>query len=396
MSELPTLSCMVLYKNELPHLERVVPKLVQAFDEVVLVTNREPSSDGSDEFLARHKLSPLRMDWVDDFSVARQCGLDHCHGDYTMWMDCDDDITTSLSSFAEAKRAVKGFLAESRKQFYLHRIYHPDLRDYWVRENWFARGSGVKVKYPTHEIYLCSGSSGEFRPGLLDRINAPLRPDYPGKLWRYFDMLHRYLRDVDPNDARCKYYLAREFRGPACAHVALFLDFWKTATRDSSFHCFSDECGCALTLHEMRSAVDKQTLYDVTEQLILRHPFEFLGHVVYCMVRCEHEPSVENGTRFYNLLRQRERYRTDRTPYSHGWYYDRALNCCGYHLYRTAVRTGVRAMAEWAVEILREASRPESSEDVLRLAPNNLKIAEDWLLGFGPAAPAAPFEPIAG
>src|SRR6476469_6786901 len=98
MSDLPSLSCMVLYKNELPHLERVVPRLVQAFDEVVLVTNREPSTDGSDEFLAKQGLSPLRMDWVDDFSVARQFGLDHSHGDYTMWMDCDDDITTEAAS----------------------------------------------------------------------------------------------------------------------------------------------------------------------------------------------------------------------------------------------------------------------------------------------------------
>jgi glycosyltransferase involved in cell wall biosynthesis len=385
MTELPSLSCMVLYKNSLACLERVVPKLVQAFDELVMVTNREHSTDGSDEFLEKNHIAPLRMDWVEDFSAARQFGLDHCHGDYTMWMDCDDDIVTSMPSWSVAKQAVKSFLAESNKQFYMHRVYHPGMHDYWVRENWFKHGSGVRVKYPTHEIYLCSGASGTFPPGLLDRVNAPLAPDYPGKLWRYFDMLHRYLRDVDPNDARCKYYLAREFRGPACAHVALYLDFWKTATADPRFLCFTDECGCALSLHDMRSAVDKETLYEVSERLLLRHPFEFLAHVVYCMVRCEYEPTVENGTRFYNLLRNRERYATDRTPFCNGWYYDRAFNCCGYHLYRIAVHTGVREMAECAAEMLREAGRPESAADVLQLAPGNLKIAEDFALGFAPA-----------
>jgi hypothetical protein len=69
---------MVLYKNELPHLQRVVPKLVEAFDETVFVTNRESSTDGSDEFLASNHIVPVRMDWADDFSVARQVGLDHC------------------------------------------------------------------------------------------------------------------------------------------------------------------------------------------------------------------------------------------------------------------------------------------------------------------------------
>jgi hypothetical protein len=143
----------------------------------------------------------------------------------------------------------------------------------------------------------------------------------------------------------------------------------------------------------MRRSVDKETLYKVTEELILRHPFEFLGHVVHCMVRCEFDPSVANGIRFYELLHNRERYATDRTPYSYGWYYDRALNCCGFHLYRIAVHTGVREMAERAVELLREASRPESVEDVLQLAPHNLKVAEDWLLGFGAGQPGLAASP---
>lgn len=130
MTELPTLSCMVLYKNELLHLQRVVPKLMEVFDETVFVTNREPSTDGSDEFLASQRITPVRMDWVDDFSVARQIGLDHCHGDYTMWMDCDDDLVTQAGGLADAKDAVRRYLAETGKQFYMHRIYHPDLRDY--------------------------------------------------------------------------------------------------------------------------------------------------------------------------------------------------------------------------------------------------------------------------
>ncbi len=81
MSAQPTLSCMVLYKNELLHLQRVVPKLIEAFDETVFVTNREHSTDGSDEYLESQHIQPVRIDWADDFSAARQVGLDRCHGD---------------------------------------------------------------------------------------------------------------------------------------------------------------------------------------------------------------------------------------------------------------------------------------------------------------------------
>ena len=68
VEDLPSIGCMVLYKDELPHLERIVPKIVEAFDHPVFVTNLEPSTDGSDEFLRRNGIEPLRMKWVEDYA----------------------------------------------------------------------------------------------------------------------------------------------------------------------------------------------------------------------------------------------------------------------------------------------------------------------------------------
>jgi glycosyltransferase involved in cell wall biosynthesis len=387
MSELPALSCMVLYKNELAHLQRVVPKLLEVFDELVMVTNQERSTDGSDEYLESLGIEPQRMTWVEDFSAARQFGLARCRGDYTLWMDCDDDIITSLPNWKEARLAIRQFLGETRKNYYYHRIYQDDRKDYWVRENWFRRDSGVRVKYPTHELYICQGPAQDFPAGLLDRVNAPLKPDYAGKLWRYFDMLYRYLRDVDPEDARCKFYLAREFRGPSRAHVALFLDFWETALRGPTPACFTDECWTALSLYEQRAAVDPAQLLEITEQLVVRHPFEFLSHAIFCMVRCEQSPTAENAERYYNLLRNRSRYSTTRMPVSRGWYFDKALNSCGYYLYRAGVHTESRHLAELAVEILKEAEKSDCIPEVADLVRNNLRIAENWLLGFDKTNP---------
>lgn len=385
MTSLPSLSCMVLYKNERPHLERLLPKLVEAFDDIVLVTNLEPSTDGSDELVAGHGLEPQRMEWKEDFAQARQFGLDRCRGDYAMWMDCDDDLITSRSNFSEAKLAAREFLAASAKSFYMHRIYHPDRQYYWVRENWFRKNSGVKVKYPTHEIYLCPGESEPFPEGLLDRMNAPLRADYSSKLWRYFDMLHRYLRDVDPGDPRCKFYLAREFRGPARAHAVLYCDFWDTALRTPGYFCFSDECWAVFNLFDLRAAVDREVMLKMTEDLLLRHPFEFLPQLMHCMARCELSPALEHGERFYRVLRERQRYATTQAPFSRGWYYDRALNCCGYYLFKLSVQTNSRQLAAWSVEMLEQADHSGCIEDVAPLARNNLKLARDWLAVMGGA-----------
>jgi hypothetical protein len=298
-----------------------------------------------------------------------------------MWMDCDDDLVTSRADWATAKRDAQAFLQSSQQTHFMHRVYEGQSASYWIRENWFRRGAGVRVKYPTHELYLCPGECGVFPEGIIDRANAPLRPDYPLKQWRYFDMLWRYLRDVDPHDARCKFYLAREFRGPPVAQVALYLDFWRTAIA-SEQRCFYDEAHTALCLFNLRVHLPATQLLEITEQLLLRHGFEFLAHVLHVMTRCELVPSRAHADRFYLLLRERHRYATNRTPGTGGWYYDRALNWCGYQLYKESVRAGDRELAERSVEILTEANRPDCHPDVAHLVRNNLQISENWLSSF--------------
>lgn len=382
MSNLPSIGSMVLYKNEITHLERLVPKVLEAFDEAVFVTNLEPSTDGSDELLAKHGVKPHRMKWVEDFSVARQFGLDRSTTDYTMWMDCDDDLVTTRASLRAAGEEARRFLGETRNDYYIHRIHFAGSTDYWARENWFRRGCGVRVKYPTHEVYLCDGTRGIFPPGVIDRMNDPLKADYAGKLWRYFDMLWRYLRDVDPGDPRCRFYLAREFRGPPEAAVALYLSFFDAARKRADWKSFCDECTALMNLFESRAHVPARTLLELSEELTVRHPFEFMAHVLYCMIRCELEPSPEIALRFYALVQNRMGYETDRAPFSLGWYYDRALNCCGYYLFRASVKAARRDLAEKAVEILGEANRPGCYPGIADVVKANLKVAANWLAGF--------------
>ncbi|MFC1706685.1 glycosyltransferase [Planctomycetota bacterium] len=389
-TELPTIGCMILYKDELVHLKRLVPQVTEAFDEVVFVTNKEPSTDGSDEFLATHGIEPLRMKWVDSFAVARQFGLDRCTCDYTMWMDCDDDLVTECESWAEAKLQVKEFLASTPRNSYTHRVYFEDRKDYWTRVNWFHKDSGVKVKYPAHEVYLCDGPREDFPKGLIDRRNAPLRPDYKGKNWRYYEVLSRYLEEVDPRDARCKYYLAREIRGSHVAQMALYLDYLTQVQASEKYMNFSEEWASVFALYCMREHIpnrqlDWEQLKRIAQNMILRYPFEFAAQVLYCMVMCEKEPSEAIALRFHQVIHDRQKYRTGRAPNLRGWYYQRALNSCGYYLFKISVLTGSDELARLSVRTFEDAlSTPEPMESASTLASNNLRMAEGWLSGFPP------------
>ena len=381
MSEVipPSIACMVLYKNERHHLQRIVPKILEIFDQAIFVTNLEPSTDGSDELLAEFGITPARMQWVEDFSAARQFGLNLSTCDYTMWMDCDDDLVTGCADWQEARTLVKEFLASSQSTFFMHRVYHEDRTDFWPRENWFHRRAKVRVKYPTHEVYMCEGSFEEFPGGLVDRVNDSLVPDYSGKLWRYFDMLYGYVRDVDPDDARCRFFMAREFDGPPRAHVALYLDYFRAARRPSSPLVFADECWASYNLLELRPHTTPSILEDNARVLLKRYPFEFMAHTLFALTFCETRPGLESANHLYHLLQHRLEFDRDPSPFTKGWYFDKALNCAGYYLHHISIELRSLDLAKKSVEMLTLADNTHCSPDIADLVHTNRRAAELWL-----------------
>jgi len=91
----PTISLGMIVKNEEKHMERLLPVLVDLFDEIVIVDTG--STDRTCEILTDWSRSHghIKIDhfkWVNDFSKARQYGMDRCTSDYYFWLDADDEI----------------------------------------------------------------------------------------------------------------------------------------------------------------------------------------------------------------------------------------------------------------------------------------------------------------
>lgn len=376
---LPTIACMVLYKDEIVHLRRIAEKILQIFDQPIFVTNEEGSRDGSELYLQSLGVEPVRIKWQEDFSRARQAGLDVSTCDYTMWMDCDDDLITDQDSWVAASRALKTYLSEHPRGASWHRVYHADRRTFWMRENWFHRDAGVKVRYPTHEVYAWQGEIGEMPAGLLDRVNAPLKPDYGGKHWRYFDMLHKYLKETDRHDCRCRYYLAAEFFGPPSARVALYRDFLTAVEADGKYRNFPEEWCTHYALYELRDHLPATELLHLSREFLLRWPFEFLAHVLHAMISCELEPTPDHARGFYHLLRDPSRYQQCGSGWFRGWYLDRSFNACGFYLHRVAVQRDDVSLGRWAVEILEEGVRRNVVPEVLPNLKGNLEMARRFV-----------------
>lgn len=110
LKELPktkkrSISTMMICRDEIKHIERVVGEANQFSSQVVVVDTG--SVDGTIEKLhileSEGKCEVHRFEWINDFSIARNFAKKKCKSDWVFWMDCDDHIPprtiTSLQKF---------------------------------------------------------------------------------------------------------------------------------------------------------------------------------------------------------------------------------------------------------------------------------------------------------
>ena len=94
----PSLSLTMIVKNEIRHLPRIFSECSGCFDEAVIVDTG--STDGTLDFLqakeARESLGCnvriVHFKWIDDFSAARNAGLEQIKTDFAFWLDGDDSL----------------------------------------------------------------------------------------------------------------------------------------------------------------------------------------------------------------------------------------------------------------------------------------------------------------
>lgn len=88
MNPQPLLTLAVIVKDEADLLERLLTHHRTLYDEAVVVDTG--SSDDSAEVARRLGARVFEFPWIDDFSAARNYGLDQVRGRWILQLDCDE------------------------------------------------------------------------------------------------------------------------------------------------------------------------------------------------------------------------------------------------------------------------------------------------------------------
>lgn len=84
------LSLCMIVKNEENNIKRCLDSVKELVDEMIVV---DTGSDDSTVSLAEsYGASVYKIDWKDDFSIARNYSLDHANGEWILLMDADDEL----------------------------------------------------------------------------------------------------------------------------------------------------------------------------------------------------------------------------------------------------------------------------------------------------------------
>jgi len=84
------LSVCMIVKNEELTLGRVLSQVISFADEIIIVDTG--STDNTKNIAFEYTDKVYDVEWVDDFSLARNFAFDKAVGDYLMWLDADDYI----------------------------------------------------------------------------------------------------------------------------------------------------------------------------------------------------------------------------------------------------------------------------------------------------------------
>ncbi len=141
----PIVSVVIPTRNRLPLLrEAVASAMAQTFSRWELIVVDDASSDGTSEWLATlrdSRVKALRLEQHSERSTARNRGLEAARGEYVLFLDDDDRLsTTALETLARAisRRAsavaAVGVRLFFREDGYRWRSPHPRFR--WERWAW--------------------------------------------------------------------------------------------------------------------------------------------------------------------------------------------------------------------------------------------------------------------
>ncbi|MCX6135794.1 MAG: glycosyltransferase family 2 protein [Ignavibacteriales bacterium] len=179
-----SLSVIVITKNEERNIEECLNSVRWAY-EIVLVDGG--STDKTLELARKFTEKVFVKPW-EGYGASKNFALEHCRGDWVLWLDADERVTDDLGKEIQAvmDQAVTPFTVYEipRKAFFLGK---------WIRHcGWypgyvarlFKPGAGRFSDNKVHERFEFSGAVGKLRFDLLHYTDP--------NLWHYFEKFNRY------------------------------------------------------------------------------------------------------------------------------------------------------------------------------------------------------------
>lgn len=164
----PTLSLCMIVKNEEQHIARCLYNSKQLVDEMIVVDTG--STDATKEIAQIFGAQLFDFEWIDDFSAARNFGLEKAAGDWILIMDADEVIAPNdherlRQMIQAAKPPYPAFSIVTRNYtgFYNTIGWIPNKGDYSLEEagtGWtpsekvrlFRNDPAIRFVYPVHEV----------------------------------------------------------------------------------------------------------------------------------------------------------------------------------------------------------------------------------------------------
>lgn len=114
-SRRPTLSLIMIVRDEAENIPAVLGPLQGKFDEMIVVDTG--SVDGTPEIARAHGATVHFFEWINDFAAARNESIRHATGDWLFWLDADDRMSADE---VERIRALIALHPEGDVAYYCH------------------------------------------------------------------------------------------------------------------------------------------------------------------------------------------------------------------------------------------------------------------------------------
>lgn len=218
------LSAALIVRDEAKRLEPCLRSIEPFVDEVVLVDTG--SMDDTVAMARAHGARTFEYRWHDDFSAARNFGLERCRGRWILYIDADErarplarvELETALSGRDVAALTV---LFHAQTGFSAYRELRLFRNDHRIR----FTGIMHETIWPGVRCYVDETGS---RIGDCDLTLEHVGYDGPQdhKYRRNLPLLKKALA-ADPDHVYCWYDLGRTYRG--LGETALALQAWQSA-----------------------------------------------------------------------------------------------------------------------------------------------------------------------